>query len=126
MARTKQTPRDPNIDRPMAAVGSDIQSTKRRPTPRPMQGKFRVKEASNPGSIFSKSYCTWVSHQLEESRNCYRPGLVALQEIQWYQKSTECLIKKSPFQKLIWEISQEYRTCPQGPGTLSMQERFQV
>ena len=26
MARTKQTPRNPNVDRPMAAVGSDIQS----------------------------------------------------------------------------------------------------
>ena len=37
----------------------------------------------------------------------------------------ECLIKKSPFQKLIWEISQEYRICPQGPGTPSMQVRFQ-
>ena len=37
----------------------------------------------------------------------------------------ECLIKKSPFQKLIWEISQEYQICPQGPGTPSMQVRFQ-
>ena len=37
----------------------------------------------------------------------------------------ECLIKKSPFQKLIWEISQEYRICPQGPRTPSMQVRFQ-
>ena len=55
----------------------------------------------------------------------YRPGLVALHEICWYQKSTECLIKKSPFQKLIWQISQEYQICPQGPGTPSMQVRFQ-
>ena len=37
----------------------------------------------------------------------------------------ECLIKKSPFQKLIWEISQEYQVFPQGPGTPSMQVRFQ-
>ena len=37
----------------------------------------------------------------------------------------ECLIKKSPFQKLIHEISQEYKICPQGPGTPSMQVRFQ-
>ena len=37
----------------------------------------------------------------------------------------ECLIKKSPFQKLIQEISQDYWICPQGPGTPSMQERFQ-
>ena len=32
---------------------------------------------------------------------------------------------KSPFQKLIWEISQEYQICPQDPGTPSMQVRFQ-
>ena len=51
--------------------------------------------------------------------------MVALREIRRYQKSTECLIKRSPFQKLIREISQEYRICPQGPGTPSMQVRFQ-
>ena len=37
----------------------------------------------------------------------YRPGMVAVREIRRYQKSTECLIKRSPFQKLIREISQE-------------------
>ena len=51
--------------------------------------------------------------------------MVALREIRRYQKSTECLIKRSPFQKLIREISQEYRVCPQGPGTPSIQVRFQ-
>ena len=55
----------------------------------------------------------------------YRPGMVALREIRRYQKSTECLIKRLPFQKLIREISQEYHICPQGPGTPSMQVRFQ-
>ena len=48
MARTKQTPRYPNIDRPVAAVGSDIQSTERRPTPRPTQGKVSSKEGKQP------------------------------------------------------------------------------
>ena len=51
--------------------------------------------------------------------------MVALREIQRYQKSTECLIKRSPFHKLIREISQEYRVCPDGPGTPSIQVRFQ-
>ena len=55
----------------------------------------------------------------------YRPSLVALCEIHRYQKSTKCLIKESPFQKLIWEISQEYWLCPQRLGTPSMQVRFQ-
>ena len=51
--------------------------------------------------------------------------MVALREIRRYQKSTECLIKRSPFQKLIREILQEYQVCLQGPGTPSMQVRFQ-
>ena len=51
--------------------------------------------------------------------------MVALREIRTYQKSTKCLIKSSPFQKLIREISQEYRVCPDGPGTPSIQVRFQ-
>ena len=51
--------------------------------------------------------------------------MVALREIRRYQKSTECLIKRSPFQKLIREISQEYRMHPDGPGTPSLQVHFQ-
>ena len=51
--------------------------------------------------------------------------MVTLREIRRYQKSTECLIKRSPFQKLIQETSQEYRVCPDGPGTPSIQVRFQ-
>ena len=51
--------------------------------------------------------------------------MIALGEIRRYQKSTECLIKRSPFQKLIREISQKYRVCPDGPGTPSVQVCFQ-
>ena len=35
----------------------------------------------------------------------FRPGTVALKEIRRYQKSTELLIRKLPFQRLVWEIS---------------------
>ena len=55
----------------------------------------------------------------------YRPGMVALREIRWYQRSTENLIKRTPFQKLIRQISQEYCICPDGPGTPSVQVHFQ-
>ena len=37
----------------------------------------------------------------------YRPGIVALQEIRRYQKSTELLIRKLPFQRLVWELAQD-------------------
>ena len=35
------------------------------------------------------------------------------------------MIKRTPFNKLIEEISQEYRVCPEGPGMPSVQVRFQ-
>ena len=50
---------------------------------------------------------------------------MALREIRRYQKSTECLIKKTPFQKLIRDISQEHRVCPDSLGTPSVQVHFQ-
>ena len=50
---------------------------------------------------------------------------MALREIRRHQQSTKCLIKRTPFHKLIREISQEYRVCPDGPGTPSVQVRFQ-
>lgn len=40
----------------------------------------------------------------------YRAGTVALREIRKYQKSTELLIRKLPFQRLVREIAQDYKT----------------
>ena len=37
----------------------------------------------------------------------YRPGTVALKEIRKYQMSTSLLIEKSPFQRLVREITME-------------------
>ena len=39
----------------------------------------------------------------------YRPGTVALREIRKYQKSTELLIRKLPFSRLVKEISNMVR-----------------
>ncbi len=38
----------------------------------------------------------------------YRPGTVAMREIRRYQKSTELLIRKLPFQRLVREIAAEF------------------
>ncbi|CAN6567862.1 unnamed protein product [Malus baccata var. baccata] len=40
----------------------------------------------------------------------YRPGTVALREIRKYQKSTELLIRKLPFQRLVREIAQDFKS----------------
>lgn len=39
----------------------------------------------------------------------FRPGTVALREIRKYQKSTELLLRKLPFQRLVREVSQEFK-----------------
>ena len=39
----------------------------------------------------------------------YRPGTVALREIRRYQKSTDLLIRRLPFQRLIREITQGFK-----------------
>jgi histone H3 len=39
----------------------------------------------------------------------YRPGTVALREIRRWQKSTDLLIRKLPFQRLVREIAQDFK-----------------
>ena len=54
----------------------------------------------------------------------YRPGTVALREIRRYQHSTELLIRKLPFQRLVREIAQDFKTDLrfQGSAVLALQE----
>ena len=56
----------------------------------------------------------------------YRPGTVALRQIRKYQKSTELLIRKLPFQRLVKEVvrdlfkTESYRF--QSTAVLALQE----
>lgn len=54
----------------------------------------------------------------------YRPGTVALREIRKYQRSTTLLIRKLPFQRLVREIAQEFKTDVrfQSSAVLAIQE----
>ena len=47
----------------------------------------------------------------------YRPGTVALREIRRYQKSTELLIRKLPFQRLVREVAQDFKVDLQFQGS---------
>ena len=71
--------------------------------------------------IFSTLLLTNVS-VLQPHR--YRPGTVALREIRKYQKSTELLIRKLPFQRLVREIAQDFKTDLrfQSSAVLALQE----
>ena len=65
---------------------------------------------------------TSISLVLQPHR--YRPGTVALREIRKYQKSTELLIRKLPFQRLVREIAQDFKTDLrfQSSAVLALQE----
>jgi histone H3 len=54
----------------------------------------------------------------------FRPGTPALREIKRYQKSTELLIRKLPFQRLVREIAQDFRNDLrfQGSAVLALHE----
>lgn len=54
----------------------------------------------------------------------YRPGTVALREIRKYQKSTDLLVRKLPFQRLVREVSQDFYVDLrfQGSAVLALQE----
>ncbi len=39
----------------------------------------------------------------------FRPGTVALREIRRYQKTSELLILKQPFQRLVREVAQDFK-----------------
>ena len=54
----------------------------------------------------------------------YKPGTVALREIRRYQKTFHLMIPKLPFQRLVKEIAQDFKTDLrfQGSSILALQE----
>jgi histone H3 len=69
-------------------------------------GKVPRKQLSN---LLSRSQSSQnVSGSIKRNHR-YRPGTVALREIRKYQKSTDLLIRRLPFQRLIREVAQEFK-----------------
>ena len=58
----------------------------------------------------------------------YHPGTVALREIRRYQKTFNLMIPKLPFQRLVREISQDFKTDLrfQGSSVLALQEALEA
>ena len=65
-----------------------------------------------------------VKSVLVKKPHRFHPGTVALREIRKFQKSTELLIRKLPFQRLVREIAQEFKTDLrfQGSAISALQE----
>jgi histone H3 len=59
----------------------------------------------------------------------FRPGTVALREIKKYQKSTDLLIRKLPFQRVVREIAQDVNSDGlrfQAAAIMALQEGTEV
>ena len=85
---------------------------------------------STGGKAPRKQLATKAAHKSAPSRggikkpHRYRPGTVAIRKICRYQKSTDLLIRKLPFQRLAREIAQDFKhdlRC-QGSSLHALQE----
>lgn len=102
MARTKQTARK------MAATSG--KAPRKVPSMHRVSSKVAKKSAPSTGGI--------------KRPHRFRPGTVALKEIRKYQKSTELLLRKLPFQRVVREIATEYKSDLrfQSTAVLALQE----
>ena len=92
MASTKQTPRNSNLERPSAAMGSHVQE--RRVPSKPSSKKIATKGGKQPRKhMLHKLIKRTSSTGGIKKPHRYHPGLVALHEIHRYQQSTESLIR---------------------------------
>ena len=87
MAWTKQTPKKP--------IGG------KQPSAKSIQAAAAVRKRAHNAAAVAAMGGVKKPHR-------YRPGTVALWEIRRYQKSTELLIRKLPFQWFVWEIAQDF------------------
>jgi histone H3 len=78
----------------------------------------------NPTKATKATKATKVEGAKPKKPRRYRPGTVALREIRKYQKSTELLIRKLPFQRLVREVAQSFKTDLrfQSSAVLALQE----
>ena len=87
-----------------------------------LQHKAQAKQAPRPGQVEGLDPRTGLPRNKKHKR--FRPGVVALREIRKYQKRTELLIRKLPFQRLVRVIAQDFKTDLrfQSQAILALQE----
>ena len=85
----------------------------------------RTKQTASRHCIGGKTprHAFSVKKPLKKKRR-FRPDSKALKEIRQYQKSTELLIRKLPFQRLVREITQNFKAVVrfQSTAILALQE----
>ena len=89
-----------------------------------MGKKAAATKSAGSSSSSSSSSVAMMAAKGAKRRERYRPGNVALKEIRRYQKSTELLVRKLPFQRLVREIAQDFKSDLrfQSSAVLALQE----
>lgn len=93
MARTKTTARK-----------TTSMKTPRKPLAHPTK-KISHKTNKTSRKTADETMCKFRAQGGEKKPHRYRPGTIALREIRKYQKSTELLIRKLPFQRLCKNVA---------------------
>ncbi|XP_027380585.1 uncharacterized protein LOC113881719 [Bos indicus x Bos taurus] len=106
-ALKRQGRREPSIMhlRPLVSVHSLVMARTKQTARKSTGGKAPRKQLATKAARKSAPATGGV-----KKPHRYRPGTVALREIRRYQKSTELLIRKLPFQRLVREIAQDFKT----------------
>ena len=108
MARTKQTARKSTggkAPRKQLAAKSAKSSARKTAVSILYMTRFSM------GASLLKTFFVQAAAGGVKKPHRFRPGTVALREIRRYQKSTELLIRKLPFQRLVREIAQDFKVC---------------
>jgi len=93
MAKIKQTARKSTAASGFPASGKKLQK------------KLETKRNAKRDKSATVAAAEQVKRKPREKRR-YRPGTKALKEIRQYQRSTELLVRRAPFQRLVREIMQ--------------------
>jgi histone H3/H4 len=72
----------------------------------------RLLTKANPIVLFPIAPVPRALHLAVRKKRRYKPGTLALKEIRKFQKSTELLLRKAPFCRLVREISNEVSPEP--------------
>lgn len=96
MARTKQTARKSTGGKQPKKQLASKAARKSAPSQGGVKKRHRYKPGESQSSVFAS-----------QAKN--PSGTVALREIRQYQKSTENLIRKLPFQRLVREVAQDFK-----------------
>jgi len=78
--------------------------TARKSSPRKALGSKKAKSAKKAKKAAGGSGSSGV-----KKAHRFRPGTVALREIRRYQKGTELLLRKAPFQRLVRELTAAHK-----------------